>query len=66
MTCISIRVLLLISGGMKHFSVDGEVEIDVENKESDDDETEGRMVAGNNGAGSGIVDDGESRYYRNP
>ncbi|VDK86692.1 unnamed protein product [Litomosoides sigmodontis] len=41
--------------------VDGEVEIDVENKESDDDETKGRAMAGNEGAGSGMANDGESR-----
>lgn len=45
-------------------SVDGEVEIDVEHKESDENEkNEKRILDNDDPAGSGSVNDNETRYY---
>ncbi|KAL3990384.1 hypothetical protein ACH3XW_31540 [Acanthocheilonema viteae] len=45
--------------------VDGEVEINVEHKESDDDETDKKSIAADDDDGSGIIDDSETRLLMN-
>lgn len=39
------------------------MEIDVEHKESGEDEADEKPIAGDDDAGSGMVDDSEIRYY---